>query len=90
MSTVVNVYRSGPEVSWSPYQNIQQVTPSDTARLPNASRAIYFATAGNVNVLTMGGQRVDVLNVLAGTIYPICAVQVFATGTTATGILALW
>lgn len=63
-------------------------TPSDTARIPGATRGFQVATAGNVALEYSNG---DV------TVWPACAagiahphwgfVRIRATGTTATGIV---
>lgn len=69
------------------------VTPSDTNDLPNGpTKAIYIgdATAGNVSVITQGGQTVTLENLQPGQIHFFAVKRVLATGTTATKILALY
>ena len=51
---------------------------------------LYVGGAGNVEVKTAGGDKVTFLNVAEGFVLPVNVIQVFATGTTATGIIALW
>jgi hypothetical protein len=51
--------------------------------------ALHISTGGTVKLETPGG---DVINLTAtsGSFLPIQAVKVFATGTSATGIVAIW
>jgi hypothetical protein len=51
--------------------------------------ALHISTGGTVRLETPGG---DVINLTAtsGSFLPIQAVKVFATGTSATGIVAIW
>lgn len=66
------------------------VAPNDNADIgPTATRAIYVGTAGNVNVTMLDGQTV-VFPSLANGWHPICATRIWATNTTATGIVATW
>ncbi len=51
---------------------------------------LYVGRAGNVEVKTAGGDKVTFSNVAEGFVLPVNVIQVFATGTTATGIIALW
>lgn len=83
------------------YQKLQSgraaaVTPSDTVNIPavtggsNNGCVLYVGGAGNLKVLTIGGDEVILPNVQAGTFVPVQVLRVFATGTTATSIVALW
>jgi hypothetical protein len=75
----------------SPASNAAAVTPNDGADLANFSRSLFIGGAGNVTVdLVGGGTNVQFASVAAGTILPIRAKRVYATGTTATAIVALW
>lgn len=65
------------------------VTPSDSAKLPKDARALYIGVTGNLVVRTTNND--DLLtfaNVPVG-IFPVQCRWVLATGTTATGIVAL-
>ena len=76
----------------SPVQNAASIVPSDGADLPSATRAINVATAGVVRVTLVGmgeGASVD-LTVAAGFPFGARVKRVWATGTTATGIVGLW
>ena len=44
----------------------------------------------NLKVLTVGGDEVTFTAVPVGTFVPVQVLRVFATGTTATNIVALW
>ena len=65
------------------------VTPNDSTVLQSGIRALYVGGAGNVSVVTAGGQTVTFSGVPAGQILPIQVTRVRATGTTASLILAL-
>ena len=64
------------------------VTPNDSTDLPLAARFLIIGVAGNVKITTIDGS-VLTLAAPAG-IFPVTAVRVWATGTTATGITAMW
>ena len=51
---------------------------------------LYIGTGGNVRVLTHGGDDVTFVNLLGGTFVPVQTIKVFDSGTTCTGIIALW
>lgn len=72
----------------SPAVQLHAVTPSDTADLPSASRGINVATSGIVKITTVGGTT-GAIYVVAGVVFPVRVTRVWATGTTATGIMAL-
>jgi hypothetical protein len=83
------------------YQKLQAgraaaVTPSDTVNIPavtggsNNGCVLYVGGAGNLKVLTVGGDEVTFTAVPVGTFVPVQVLRVFATGTTATSIVALW
>ena len=76
------------------------VTPSDTVNIaypgddttsPNNSKwpcVLYIGTSGNIKVRTAGGNEITFVGVSG--FFPVQVVRVFATGTTATNIVALW
>lgn len=66
------------------------VTPSDADELAVVSRALYIGGAGDVAVVTYGGDAVTLSGATAGSVIPIRVKQVKATGTTATLILSLY
>jgi hypothetical protein len=51
--------------------------------------ALYIGGAGDLKVMTAGGDIVTLVGVLAGMFIPMNVKRVYATGTTATSILAL-
>lgn len=71
-----------------PARNAAVVTPSDTVDLTFVSRGIYVGVAGNLAVIMSGGQNL-VIPVPAG-LNPLAVSRVLSTGTTATGIVAVW
>lgn len=71
------------------------VTPSDannlfTANAGLATNGLYVGGAGNVKVDMQDGSTVTFNGVVAGTTLPIQVRKVYATGTTATNIIALF
>lgn len=73
-----------------PYNHAFVITPSNTVPLAQETRAIYVGGAGNLNVTLGDGYGVQFQAVPVGTILPISARYVAATGTTATFLLGLW
>jgi hypothetical protein len=86
MTDAFNSYTPGLE---SPASHLEAVTPSDTVDLPNVSRALNVATAGQLRLTTVGGTTQSVY-VAAGMAFPVRARRVWQTGTTATGIVAMF
>ena len=87
------------------YQKLQAnraaaVTPSDTVDIPSISTdpgagrnngcVLYIGAAGNLRVLTAGGDDVTFTGINTGAFIPVQVLRVFATGTTAASIIALW
>jgi hypothetical protein len=73
------------------------VTPSNTVDIPYVGGGdikwdcvLYIGGAGNIRVLTAGEDDVTFNGVLAGSFLPVQVKRVFASGTTATNIVALW
>lgn len=79
---MANVNKQDPARNWA------NVTPSDTTHLGNV-RSLFVGGAGNVVAEDVdGGTGTFVCT--AGTLLPIEAKRVYATGTTATNIVALY
>lgn len=57
---------------------------------PSAGCVLYVGVTGDVKVKTTAGNDVVFTGVPAGSFIPVQVKQVFATGTTATNIVALW
>lgn len=72
----------------SPAAHAAAVSPSDSADLANASKRLWVGGAGNVALITVGGETVTYNSVPAGTYLKVRASRVKATGTTATNIIA--
>lgn len=85
MSDLFADFRPGLE---SPASRLVAITPSDTVDLALTSRALNVAAAGTVRLSTLGGDVVTVF-VAAGTAFPVRAVRIWQTGTTATGIVVM-
>ncbi len=72
----------------SPASKLSAITPDDATDLPLAGRALNVATSGAVTVTTVDGTTATVY-VAAGIAFPVRARRIWATGTTATGIVAM-
>ena len=83
------------------YQKLQAgraatIVPSDTVNIADVSGGsnngcvLYVGTAGNLRVLTVGGDDVTFIGINTGAFIPVQVLRVFATGTTAGNIVALW
>ena len=73
----------------SPATRLEDVTPSDTADLAYVTRALNVASNGTVRVTTKDGDTATV-TVAAGIPFPVRVRRVWSTGTTATGIVAMF
>ena len=65
------------------------VTPSNSVELPFVTRALYIGTLGDLKVKMYGNQQEITFIQVVG-LLPIRVDQVFATGTDADDIVALW
>lgn len=72
---------AGPAATFDP------VVPSDTADLPRIASAVRATGAGTVHCVTAAGDE-RTFSLAAGADFPCGIRKVFATGTTATGLLA--
>lgn len=73
-----------------PAHSAAAVTTSDSAVIP-VTRALYIGTAGNITVtMAVDGTSVLFVGVQGGTLLPLQVTRVYATGTTATNIVALY
>lgn len=73
-----------------PPDEAASIAPSDTADLAVATRALYVGTGGDVRLRMLGGGEITLANVASGSLIPIRATRVFATGTSATQLVGLW
>lgn len=74
----------------SPIRSADTVVPDDETDLSVLPRALYVGGAGDVAVVMAGGQTVTFTAVPAGTILPVRAQRVLATGTAASNLIAMW
>jgi hypothetical protein len=70
------------------YEDCIALTPSNTTQFAKPYGGFIAGVAGNVQITTLRN-RVTVIPVLAGLIYPIPFLILWATNTTATGIIGL-
>ncbi len=66
------------------------VTPSDAADLAAETRALYVGAGGDIAVVLASGDAVTLSGVISGSLLPLRATRVKATGTTATQIVGLY
>lgn len=76
-------------------QGAISVTPSDTVNITfpsgtNYSKGIYVGVSGDLKVIMVDGTNITFTNIAAGIFQPISAKRVLSTGTTATGIVAVY
>lgn len=65
------------------------VTPNDSTDLPKLAAIIYCKVSGDIKVTASGGGAVTFAGV-AGLPLPVFVDRVWSTGTTATGIVAVY
>lgn len=78
-----------PELE-SPASFAMAITPSDSDDLTHVPRALYCLSAGTVRVTMRSGGDPVTLPILPGTPLPVRISRVWASGTTATGIVGIW
>ena len=71
-----------------PATGIAPVTPSNSVNLAKDARALYVGVTGDLTVMATDSSVAIFLNVPVG-IFPIQCRRIYATGTTATAIVAL-
>lgn len=71
-----------------PAGDLYNVTPSDSEPLPWLTSAIYISVAGTIQVTDQKGVKVALPSLGAGW-HPIRVSKIWATNTTATGIVAV-
>jgi hypothetical protein len=79
MSTIHNI---------SPAASAEEITPDDGTTI-EPTRGIYVGVAGDLKVVMLDGTSVTFASLSAGIVHPISCVLVYATGTTATDIVAV-
>jgi hypothetical protein len=66
------------------------VTPSDTVDLPRETRALYVGVSGDLSLVTADGSPVTLGGIPGGSLLPVRATRVKATGTTADQLVGLY
>lgn len=74
----------------SPAHSAFAITPSDTVDMAIATRGIYVGVSGDIKVNMAGSGTATFTGVPQGTLLPIRASRVFATGTTATTMVGVY
>ncbi len=65
------------------------VSPSDANDLGDVSQMLYVETAGTIRLTTVGGETLTTPVLYPGW-HPMEVSRIFATGTTATGLMVGW
>ena len=73
----------------SPVRHGFAITPDDSVALAETTRAIYVGTAGDISLILASGAGLTFVNLASGTVLPVRATGVNATGTTAADLLGL-
>lgn len=73
----------------SPGIDALPVAPNDTVPLAHVTRALYVGVSGDVRVELLSGAVATFQSMQAGGIYPLRVSRVFATGTTASGLIGV-
>ncbi len=84
-----NLLREAPEYANMGVSDAAAITPDDDADI-GVTSAIYVGGTGNLKVTLRSGAAVTFVDIAAGSIVPLYATRVWATGTTATELLALY
>ena len=71
-----------------PAATVFDIVPDDGTDLSQVTTALNVSTPGTVRVTTSGGTTAD-LSIHPGQAFPVQAIRVWLTGTTATGIRGL-
>ena len=87
---MTDMFKSHSRSLTSPPEHAAPIVPSDAAELGHLPRAVYVGGAGDLTVRMQGGETVTLAAVPGGTFLPIRVRQVFAAGTSATGIVGFW
>lgn len=89
MSGIDNLQNLSDSIEF-PAVRLRAVTPNDSTPLVFVAKALYVGTGGNVAIMASEDTAaVTLTNVASGSIIPVRALRVMATGTTATNIVAL-
>ena len=73
-----------------PAENAVEVTTNDSTDLATDARGVYVGVSGNLKATLVGGTTVTFVGLASGVIHPIQARRIWATGTTATSVVAVY
>lgn len=82
-------FQSRAEEQTGPIRRGAAITPSDGVDLAAETRALYVGSAGDIALVLVSGDAITFAAVPAGTLLPVRAMRVKATGTTAGLLLGL-
>ena len=88
--TAVDTFLASETNLNGPYCDAAAVVPNDAADLATLSRALYVGTTGDITVTMAGGEANVLIKAAPVGILPLRVSRVWATGTTATNLVALW
>lgn len=74
----------------SVYENAADITTSDTVDQEPLIQAIYVGVGGAIKVTMRGSGTVTLMGAVSGSVIKIRPQLIFAIGTTATNLIALW
>jgi hypothetical protein len=79
----------GPAADKSLDSRSRAITPSDSVKLSTPINAVYVGGVGDINYVSPDGTTAKLTGCLAGQEYPLEAVQILATGTSATLLIGI-
>lgn len=77
-------------ISNQPATSALAITPNDDTDLESPARGFIVSETGDVKVTMLVFGTVTFVGLLPGVVYPIAVKRIWNTGTTATGIIAVW
>lgn len=83
-------YYNASRYDATPARSAASVTPSDSTDLERKSKGIWVGGDGDLSVIMHNGEQVTFTGVVGGSLLPLAVTRVRSTGTTATGIVALY
>ncbi len=86
---MTQLHQQDPQWQNIPATRAVAVTTSDDDDLADNASSLWIGGAGNVKVTTVEGDEVTFNGCAAGSVLPVQVSRVWATGTTATNIVAL-
>jgi hypothetical protein len=87
---MIDLFKTHSRSLTSPPEFGAAIVPDDATALSHVTRALYVGGGGTLALRLFGGDAVTLVDVPAGTLIPLRASHVYATGTNATAIVGLW